>query len=146
MIEISHKTIGTVGAPAQKKEETMTQLDLQSLIELGCIKEDIIIGTVKFTLRSLSATERISLAKEFGSELSEDSLFNFNIKLLAMCIDLINGQSLVSFHPDPSGDELQKKIEIVSSLQPPVIAKLLDSYAKISERCDKQFGLEQVKN
>jgi hypothetical protein len=149
MVELRHKTLGAVGAPieSKEKEEPMSNIDLQSLIELGCIKEEVGIGNVKFLLRSLSATERMALAREFGSEtLSDDALFNFNIKLLAMSIETINGQPLASFHPDPSQDELQVKAEIVSALQPPVIAKLLDSYANISARCDKQFGLEQVKN
>jgi hypothetical protein len=147
MISISHKTLGTVGVKPQEKEEQMLQIDLQSLIELGCIKEEVAIGNVKFVLRSLSTTERMSLAREFGTEqLSGDTLFNFNIKLLAMSIEYINGQSLLSFHPNPSDDEIQNKMDIISALQPPVIAKLLNSYFNISERCDKQFGLEQVKN
>lgn len=142
-----HKTMGTVGAPMQKEEEPMPQIDLQSLIELGCIKEEVAIGNVKFVLRSLSATERMELAREFGTEkLADGDLFNFNTKLLALCIDTINGKSLASFHPSPSQDEMQVKMEIIVALQPPVIGKLLDSFADISERCDKQFGIEQVKN
>ena len=146
MIEIRHKTLGTVGAQ-QKEEEPMVQIELQSLIELGCIKEEVVIGNVRFILHSLCANERVELAKEFGtSELSDNDLFSFNTKLLAMCIETINGQPLVSFHPNPSQDEIQVKMDIIAALQAPVIGKLLDSYAKISERCDRQFDLDQVKN
>lgn len=149
MTELHHKILGTVGAPKQQKEEKeqMSDIDLQSLIELGCVKEEVVLGSVTFLLRSLSASERMSLAKEFGTELlSDDVLFNFNIKVLAISIETINGRPVAGFHPDPSANELQAKMEIISALQPPVIAKLLGAYSDISNRCDKQFGLEQIKN
>jgi len=144
MIELNHKILGTVGATKEESKIEMT--DLQSLIELGCIKEEVEIGGIMFSIRSLSATERISLSKEFGkNELDEETMFNFNIKLLAIAVESVNGQPLESLHPKPSGNQISIKTDIISSLQTPVIAKLLESYANIAERCDKQFGLDQVK-
>ncbi len=78
--------------------------------------------------------------------MNDQELFSFNLKLLAMAIESVNGQPLESLHPQPSGDELAIKMDIVAALQTPVITKLIDAYTKIMDRCDKQFGLEQVKN
>lgn len=148
MTELRHKTLGTVGARMDQEEtkEPIAPADLQSLIELGCVKEEIEVGGFAFLLRSLSATERMALSKEFNSELSDQELFQFNLKLLAMAIESVNGQPLESLHPQPSGEELTMKMDIVASLQTPVITKLIDAYGKIMDRCDRQFGLEQVKN
>lgn len=148
MVELRHKVLGTVGAPIEKQEdvEPIAPADLQSLIELGCIKEEVKVGTFVFVLRSLSASERMSLAKEFNQEMSDQELFTFNLKLLSMAIESVNGQPLESLHPNPDGDELSTKMDLVAALQTPVITKLIDTYTKIMERCDKQFGMEQVKN
>lgn len=149
MTEIRHKILGAVGAPMEQEEDTREPIapaDLQSLIELGCIKEEVEVGGFKFMLRSLSATERMALSKEFNTELSDQELFQFNLKLLAMAIESVNGQSLESMHPHPEGDEFKVKMDIIAALQTPVITKLIDAYGRIMDRCDKQFGLEQVKN
>lgn len=149
MTELRHKVLGTVGAPTEpeKTKEPMSETNLQSLIELGCIKDTVEIDSFHFTLRSLSATERFELAKQFNTEnLSDDQQFEFNIKLLATAIESVNGIPLEDLHPNQEGDILSSKVQIVSTLQTPVIAKLLDFYASIMKRCDSQFDIGQVKN
>ena len=146
MTELRHKVLGTVGAPMEPETKPMLDTDLQSLIELGCIKDTVEIDSFRFTMRSLGATERIELSKEFNKEkLTEEEQFHFNIKLLALAIESVNGKPLESLHPNPQ-DPLSAKMEIISALQTPVVGKLLQSYIAIIERCDGQFGVEQVKN
>ena len=147
MVELRHKVLGTVGAIEEESaKEPIVQTDLQSLIELGCVKEEVEINGIRFLLRSLNANERMALSKEFSQELNDEQLFAFNLKLLAFAIESVNGQPLEDFHPGPTGNEIQIKMDIVASLQTPVITKLIDAFSKIMDRCDKQFGLEQVKN
>lgn len=149
MTELRHKVLGTVGAPTEpeKTKEPMSETDLQSLIELGCVKDTVEIDSFHFTMRSLGATERIELAKEFGEDkLSDEDQFRFNIKLLAMAIESVNGKPLEELHPNPKEDVLSAKMDIIAALQAPVIAKLLEFYTSVMDRCDKQFGVEQVKN
>ena len=148
MVELRHKSFGAVGTQQPEQKEKMPVSDLQSLIELGCIRDSITLGDLTFELRSLNATERINLAKFLGDKPEEDTLFKFNIRLLALTIEAVNGKPLESFHPDfKSGlDCISLREEIVSSLQAPVIAKLLNFYNEISNRSDAQFDAEQIKN
>lgn len=156
-MEMKHKTFGTVGSPrtlaetqeskAQESRQTQ-ESDLQSLIELGCIKDNITLGTLQFRMRSLNATERLDLAKFLGDNPSVDSLFKFNVKLLAGSIETINGKPLESYHPDfeKNSDVISMRCEIIAYMQPNVIGKLLDFYNKISERGDATFDIEKIKN
>jgi hypothetical protein len=150
MTELRHKILGTVGAPMEKQETTtepMSDVDLQSLIELGCVKDTVEIDSFQFVMRSLGATERFELAKQFtDAELPDEEQFKFNVKLLAMAIESINGKPLEELHPNPKEDVLSAKMDIIAALQAPVIAKLLEFYTSVMDRCDKQFGVEQVKN
>ena len=145
MTEIRHKVLGTVGAA--EKKEVMTEVDLKSLIELGCIKDVVKIGGFEFTIRSLSTTERFELSKEFGDkeQLSNEDQFNFNVKLLSFSIESVNGKPLEDLHPNEQ-DIFKAKMEIISALQTPVISKLLEFCSSIMQRCDAQFSAEQVKN
>lgn len=143
MVEIRHKTLGVIGA---EKEEPMKITDLQSLIELGCIKEEVEIGNFKFVLRSLSASERISLSKEISEESKENEMFDFNVKVLAMAIESVNGKPLEELYPDNYNDALKAKMNIIASLQTPIISKLISVYSSLIDKCDKQFTLGQVKN
>lgn len=150
-MELRHKSFGAVGTPQQSQEvikESISTDDLQSLIELGCIKDMIQLGTLKFQLRSLNATERVELGKFLGDSPTSDTLFQFNIKILALSIESINGKPLEAFHPSfkQDGNIIKLREEIISSMQAPVIAKLLEFYNSIAERSDTQFGTEQIKN
>lgn len=149
-MELRHKSFGAVGTPQQPQlEQEQTHVDdLQSLIELGCIKDIIQLGSLSFQMRSLNATERVELGKFLGDSPSSDTLFQFNIKILALSIELVNGKPLETFHPGfkPNVDVIKCREEIISSMQAPVIAKLLEFYNSIAERSDTQFGTEQIKN
>lgn len=149
-MELRHKSFGAVGTPQQQEEhkELAPVDDLQSLIELGCIKDLIQLGTLSFQMRSLNATERVELGKFLGDSPSSDTLFQFNIKILALSIELVNGKPLETFHPNfkPNTDVIKLREEIISSMQAPVIARLLEFYNAIAERSDAQFGPEQIKN
>jgi hypothetical protein len=149
-MEIRHKSFGAVSTPPQQPEqkEQMSIDDLQSLIELGCIKDNLQLGKLNFQLRSLNATERIELAKFLGENPTGEKLFHFNIRLLALTIESVNDKPLETYSPayGQSADVLALREEIISSMQAPVIAKLLEFYNNIAERSDAQFQTEQVKN
>ena len=150
MVELSHKILGTVGAPKEPEAQKpqMNDLDLQSLIELGCIRDIVQIDNLTFVMRSLNAAERIELSNAAVEE-NIDKVFAFNAKLLAMSIETVNGRPLESFHPSNASDNagtLGLKVDIIMSMQTPVISRLLSFYQEITERCDKQFTVEQVKN
>lgn len=150
-MELKHKTFGSVsdGQSDQAETKAMPQNDLESLIELGCIKEEVTIGNLTFILRSLNATERIELAKLIGDNPTTESVFAFNTKLLALAIQSVNGRPLEEFYPAEHTkglDIMTQRCNIISSMQSPVINKLLDCHTSLTKRCDSQFDTEQVKN
>jgi hypothetical protein len=155
MIELKHKVLGSVGAPKENEHalttEVMPEDDLRSLIELGCIRDKIKIGELTFVMKSLSASEQMSLAKSVVTETKDDpnKTFSFNVQLLAMSIETVNGKPLERFHPENFADaagQIACKVDIITAMQTPVIFKLLEFYQEITDRCYKQFTAEQVKN
>jgi hypothetical protein len=150
MPEMKHSVFGTSGVPSVPKEpeqkENVSLNDLQSLVELGCVRDEIKIGEKTFGLRSLNITERKDLSEFLGNDESEQHIFEFNIKLLAMSVETVNGIPLENFHNNIDLDPTIRKQELISVMQTPVVAKLLTFYNEIMGRCDKQFDLEEVKN
>jgi hypothetical protein len=153
-MELKHKTFGSVSndqsdQPEQAEQKSMPQDDLEALIELGCIKEKVTIGQLTFVLRSLNATERLDLAKMLGDSPTSETLFEFNTKLLALAIQSVNGKPLEMFYPAEhaqGADVITLRCNIISSMQAPVINRLLECHTELTERCDAQFDAEQVKN
>jgi len=151
-MELKHKTFGSVSndQPEQAEKKVMPQDDLEALIELGCIKEEVTIGKLTFVLRSLNATERMELARMLTDTPTAENLFAFNTRLLALAIQSVNGKPLEKFYPAehiPQGaDVITLRCNIISSMQAPVINKLLECHTSLTERCDAQFDAEQVKN
>ncbi len=144
MVELSHKSLGSVKS---EKKEAMSNVDLQSLIELGSIKDSITIGKIEFVLRSLSASENIELQKNYPKEPTEEQLFDLNLRILAMSIDKVNGQDLETLHPDKSRtDKIEKRIEILAAMQNSVLNELLAFFIELKTRSNKDFGVDQVKN
>lgn len=147
MPELKHSTFGTVGTTASKEPENKMNLsDLQSLIELGCIRDQVEIGGKIFSMRSLNAMERLELAKFLGEEPTAERLFSFNTKLLAVSIETVNGIPFENFHTNSELDPISRKQELLSVMQSPVLGRLLEFYNTITERCDAQFNLEEAKN
>jgi hypothetical protein len=124
----------------------MSETDLKSLIDLGCIRDSINIGNTIFVMRTLNVSERISLSSFIGEDQDTQKQFDFNVKLLAIAIETVNGKLLEELHPDTEKDSILAKIDLLSAMQPPVLAKLLEFYTEITKRADTQFTLEQVKN
>jgi hypothetical protein len=149
MPEIRSNVFGTVGKPSQRAAEpapAMSMPDLRSLIELGCIRDSVTVGETVFTMRSLSATERVQLMKFVSTEPTDEVTFGFNVRLLSMAIETVNGVPFEEFHPDSEMDPLSRREQVLSQMQMPVLAQLLDLYNKITARCDSQFEREQLKN
>jgi hypothetical protein len=125
----------------------MTEIDLRSLIELGCIKEEIKIGEMTFILRTLNASEKFDLASILGDNPDASKMFDLNLHILAQSIETVNGQKLEDLHPNKdSGEPLLLKKQIISAMQTSVIQKLTEFYSQITERADAQFSVEQIKN
>jgi len=155
MVEMKHKVLGTVGAPKEQEKKpelpAMTDIDLKSLIELGCVRDSVQIGNLSFTMRSLNAAEKLLLADLTAPDKTDAELFAFNAKMLAISIESVNGKPFESLHPSyaPKMSESEKtdiKVDLISAMQTPAIAMLLEFYQTISDRCEAQFTVEQVKN
>jgi len=151
MPELKHSVFGTVGSSepkvSEQKEPTrMSVDDLQSLIELGCVRDQVEINGRTFSMRTLNAMERLELAKFLGDEPTAERLFDFNTKLLAVSIETVDGLPFEDFHSNPKLDPIQRKQELLAVMQSPVLGKLLEFYNEITERCDAQFDLEEIKN
>lgn len=145
MTELKHSTFGTVST--QKKEEKfMNTNDLQSLIELGCIRDNVKIGDKVFGMRSLNAMERLELSKFIGKDPTAEKLFIFNAKLLAIAIETVNNIPFENFNNNSELDPISRKQELISVMQSPVLGRLLEFYNSITQRCDAQFTVEDVKN
>jgi hypothetical protein len=54
-------------------------------------------------------------------------------------------RKLVKIHNDKTLDPIQRKQELLSILQSPVLSRLLDLYNDIADRCDAQFRPEEIK-
>lgn len=149
MTELSHEVFGS--SNSQKKEDAgkdIEQDDLQSLIELGCIIDKKTIGDKIFELRSLSAIETMEITKMAGDKPSPEDIFELNVFILAKTIKSINGKSLESYYPGEINENgvIDIKMNIIKSMQLNVIAELLKFYNEITERCNSNFDLDQVKN
>jgi hypothetical protein len=120
--------------------------DLQSLIELGSIRDKIEVNGRKFGMRTLNAMERMSLANFLGDKPNAEKLFEFNIKLLAMAIEDVDGQLLENFHTNLDLDPIERKQDLLRVMQSPVLGRLLEFYNQLTKRCDSQFDIEEIKN
>lgn len=154
MAELYHGTFGASGgkkaeqsAPETQKPK-MTDIDLRSLIELGCVRDNIAVGDIVFTMRSLNISERLETLTFLGESPDAQRLFEFNMRVLAMSVEAANGRQLETFHPrfEEGGDLMALKRELIVAMQPPVLNKLMDFYASITERSEAQFSAGQVKN
>lgn len=148
--DLKHGVFGSSN-PNQPKEESKEEsrkTDLRSLIELGCVKDSIEIGGTTFVMRSLGEREKLEISQILLAKEKPDAntLFEFNIRVLANSIVSANGVPLENMHPEADKDPLSKKMEILSNMQTPVLGKLIEFYEKITERCDEQYTAEEVKN
>lgn len=152
MAELYH---GTFGASAGRKPEPpapapqkMADADLRSLIELGCVRDDIKIGEAVFTLRTLNISERLSAMNFLGENPDQQKMFEFNLLVLSLSLEAMNGVPVETLHPR-HGEDLEPamlKRDLISRMQPVVLNKLVDFYAQITERGEAQFSAEQLKN
>ena len=139
-------SIGSFGV--SKEKPLMDVGDLKSLIELGCIRDQLIIDDKTFKFRTLSSSERVKLVSVLGTEtLTQEKLYEFNLNLLAHGLVSVNDKPLESYHPDfgVGKDTHHQKLEILSFMQTPVINKLLEFYNDLIARCDSQFNVETLK-
>lgn len=142
MAEILHKNFSM---QPQTKEEPQKELDLTNLIELGCVKDSLVLGNMTFVLRSLSFDEKIELKPLLPSD--GESFEKLNIKILSLSIESVNGKRFEDFHPekDVRKDVVVMKEEIIRNLQPSVLGKLLEFYAQIDQRSENIFDKAQIK-
>jgi len=147
MAEVKHGTFGVAGMAKTVEKPKMSEIDLKSLIELGCVKEEIKIGTMVFVMRTLNATEKFDLASVLGDNPDATKMFDLNLHILAQSIETVNGQKLEDLHPNKdTGEPIFLKKQIIAAMQTPVIQKLIEFYTQITERADAQFSVEQIKN
>jgi len=152
MTKIEHKTFGSVGMSSVKKVEeieveTSPENALRSLIELGSIKEEKVIFGKSFKMRTLNASERLSLTKILGNDPNHETLFNFNVNVLAYSIESIDNKTLESYHPDynKNSNIIELRCQIIEAFQPSLINSLLDFYNDITSKSDKQYTIDEIK-
>jgi hypothetical protein len=153
MAELYHGTFGASGGKREQpapeiQKPKMSDIDLKSLIELGCIRDDIAIGDIVFTMRSLNISERLEMLSFLGTDPAAQKMFEFNMQVLAMSVEAANGKRLETLHPrfEESSDPVALKRELITAMQPVVLNRLMDFYGKITERSENQFSAEQIKN
>lgn len=149
MVEIHHKDFGSSKRVEKLPEAPkMATTDLRSLIELGCIKDNLKVGDITFSFKTLSATDKLSASKLFSEDLSAEALFAFNMTVLAMSIEAVDGKLLEEYHPNfaVGADVVELKRDLLSAMQPAVLGQLIDFYSKITQRGDAQFTEQQIKN
>lgn len=145
MTEIKHATFGS--SVGQKKEEEKKIVDLRSLIELGCVRDSVLIGDLKFEMRSLSALEKVEAAKSLGESPDPTKIFELNILLLAMAIESVNGIPLEQLYEgEQTNNVLAARQNVLRNLQSSVLGALMKCHNQINDRADAQFDVEQVKN
>lgn len=139
-MEIKHKSFGSVGSSG------MSEPDLRSLIELGCIKETVKLGNLTFSIRTLSVVEAQHAASVFDGEPTNKQVMEFNFRLLAMAVEKVNNTPLEKFDDDSNEtDLLARRINVLKRLQPSIFSKLLEVYENMTARANAQFRDEQVK-
>ena len=153
MAELYHGTFGTSGSrkaepSVEAPKPKMTDVDLRALIELGCVRDDITIGDIVFTMRTLNISERLDTLNFLGEDPDAQKMFEFNMRVLAMSVEAANGRPLETLHPRCSegADPAALKKELITAMQPAVLNMLMDFYGKITARSEAQFSAEQVKN
>lgn len=152
MPEIKHNIFGSVGSKHQESNKPtqannqMDQVDLKSLIELGCIKDTLVIENMSFAFRTLNVNERMMASDFLGENPNARKMFDFNVLVLAMAIESVNGVPLENMYNQNDKDYLEIRKQIISNFQPAVLSQLLNFYSTLTNRADAQFTGEQVKN
>jgi hypothetical protein len=145
MTQVINNVFGSVG---QKEEVKQSPNDrLKSLIELGSIKDSKVLGGQKFNLKTPSLVERTRMSSYLSgkAEVTQQEMVDFQVNILAHVIVSVDGIPLEDLHPEKEMDSLQRRVEIVSTFQGPLITSLIDLYKDMLNRCDAQFGSDEIK-
>ena len=145
MTQVINNVFGSVG---QREEVKANPNDkLKSLIELGSIKDSTVLGGQKFSLKTPPLVERVRLASFLNGKENptQSELVDFQVNLLAHVIVSVDGIPLEDLHPEKEMDALQRRVEIVSTFQGPLLSVLINLYQDMLNRCDAQFGLNEIK-
>lgn len=145
MSQVTHSVFGSVGHAKEAEKVVSPMDDLKSLIELGCIEEDVTIGSKVFRLKTLPLVERIRLSSMLNEKPTREQAVDFQINILANAVVSVNGKLLEDLHPDADMDPVRRKLDIISAFQNPVLNKLMKVYEEMLVRCDLQFDTEQIK-
>ena len=150
MAEIKHPTFGVGNTKQEVPEQTeparLAEDDLKSLIELGCLREEFLVGEKKFVIKTLNASERLQVSKKEIGDLSELDLLGIQCEILSLAIESIDGRALEDFHPNKTMDPFERRKEILAHMQSPVIMELLAKFTELTNKADGQFSVEAVKN
>jgi len=145
MSQVTHNVFGSVGTASAQEKQADPNVDLKSLIELGCIRDSKKIGDMTFYLKTLNLVDRVRLTSTLTPDSTREEFVDFQINLLASAIENIDGKTLESLHPDQTMDPFKRKVDIVAAFQSPVTNALMRLYDEMLKRCDAQYDLEQIK-
>lgn len=140
---------------AAKTEEPIPPKKLKSLKELlfiGSTSRTVSVDGFVFKLRSLTHQESRAVAKRIFLLSDEEKLVESNAIQLAFALESINGLSIDEAYPelfDDDGEDLSavdKALEIVSSLNTHLTAKLIAEYFELSNESKVLLNPEEEKD
>ena len=95
---------------SQKNEQEYIEVDLDALIKLGVVEREVVLGGIKFTMRTLTEEERQKVEEMVNDGLPIDDpkhIMNTKVPTLAFAITKINGRPVLP----------EKKAELMNTLR-----------------------------
>jgi len=132
----------------QEEKKPMPLPDLKSLIELGRIRDSIMIGGLKFEMETLSDDAQREIFKRMSDDdgaAGADSFVRLRRLTVALAMVGLNGQAFEDLMPG-SENAIDRKIAIIARMQDSIVEKLFDFYNGLLERSDNEVTAPQVKN
>lgn len=121
--------------------------DLKSLIELGRVRDSILIGKIRFEMETLDDEAQREIFRRVSNDAVDgaDSFVRLRRLTVAVATMRVNDQPFEDLMPG-AGDALDRKIQIISRMQDSVVDRLFEFYNELVERSQKDIAPGQVKN
>lgn len=144
--EHSEQTLAAPSDPPEPKAP-MPLPDLKSLIELGRVRDNVLIGGMRFEMETLNDEAQREIFRRVSNDPSEgaDSFVRLRRLTVAVALTRVNDQPFEDLMPGES-NSLDRKVEIISRMQDSVVDRLFEFYNELMERSRKDITPKQVKN
>jgi hypothetical protein len=134
--------------PEQDEKRPMEIATLRTLIELGRVRETIVLGGLEFEMETLGDDAQEGMFRSLAQmdSVGADAFINLRRVVVATAVVSVNGQPFESLDPAAHGSGVEKKISIAKRMQSQVIDRLYDFYNSLLEKSQQKIDPEQVKN